>query len=97
MTDEAYRQHEEARCKVKQRFRSAQAATGAARFKEVRTGFPLFIYRCPCCGGWHLTKNDKKAYDLAAFERGLHQAKDAGLISEAEMREAVKAFKRGQG
>lgn len=44
-------------CESKQRYRSAQEAqaTAAACAEHGQTG--LSIYRCPYCGGWHLTSH----------------------------------------
>lgn len=94
MTDEAYRQLQEEKCRAKHRFRSAQIAKAAARYQQDRSGREIFYYKCAVCkGGWHLTSTDPKVRELRAFERALHQAVCAGLLTNAERDHAIRQFR----
>jgi hypothetical protein len=95
-TDDWYRELHEAKCKAKQRFHSAQQAAGAARYKETRTGYPLFYYKCPTCSKFHLTSTDPRIHDFRAFEKEIWKTHTAGLISRAEMDHALEEFKKQQ-
>lgn len=50
-------------CERKRRFelkvKAQVAAIGLMNSprKTIRAKVPLFVYSCPVCGGWHLTKN----------------------------------------
>jgi len=40
-------------CLSKKSFETRERAVGYGRGRD---GFRLFVYRCPHCDGWHLTK-----------------------------------------
>ena len=52
-------------CQSKKRYRSFSSARNSAigSIEEKKQRLPeLFIYRCPICGGWHLSKQNIGAF-----------------------------------
>jgi hypothetical protein len=47
------------KCAAKLRFGSYLAALKTADRRAVAVGTKIFVYRCPSCGGYHLTKNEQ--------------------------------------
>lgn len=47
----------ECKCSWKRRFESERIARVRAAEAEAVAGQPIYVYRCPICKGWHLTKN----------------------------------------
>ena len=54
------------KCKAKRRFADEATARAHAMLaiEEVRNRVELWIYRCPHCGGWHLTHKKQGRRDL---------------------------------
>lgn len=45
-------------CTLKKRFDSFGDADTARWCLEAQEEYPIFVYDCRYCGGWHLTKNE---------------------------------------
>ena len=43
-------------------YASAAQAQKEVQERYFEAGVTLFVYRCPWCGKWHLTKSDPNAY-----------------------------------
>lgn len=44
------------KCSVKRAFESERIARRAADAREAEIMEPLFVYRCPHCKDWHMTR-----------------------------------------
>lgn len=49
-------------CLQKRRFEAEADARRVGRIRVQEIGFPLFVYRCAVCGGYHLTKRTLSEY-----------------------------------
>ena len=54
------RKEQYSQCIKKQRYASKSAASIAAKKCESKRGYPLRVYFCEMCGGWHITKKEKR-------------------------------------
>lgn len=92
MTDEAYRRHQEDRCRSKERFRTAQKAANARDYQFSRHGVLMAIYRCSVCHWFHLTSRSQADYDYREFEKAMMQAHREGLLTREEVAAGLKGF-----
>ena len=42
-------------CAKKNRYPTMETAEMVAERRTMTSGMPLRVYRCPCCGGYHIT------------------------------------------
>lgn len=47
-------------CLKKRRFDTQEAAQATATYVYKTSELKLNVYKCPVCGGWHLTHNNKR-------------------------------------
>lgn len=50
------------RCRRKQRYENRLDAQVAQAKAHTREGFPIYVYFCRHCKGYHLTKQDQQKY-----------------------------------
>ena len=46
-------------CLRKKKYRSEYIANSVARQAKEKRGVTLYVYSCPICGYWHLTKKER--------------------------------------
>lgn len=46
-------------CSKKVRYQEAGEARGVLNRRQSLETVPLFLYRCPACDGWHITKMEQ--------------------------------------
>lgn len=54
-------------CHAKRRYADEHAARAVGIECMAESTYPLYIYRCPCCKGWHLTKQEQPPYFAADY------------------------------
>lgn len=48
-------------CSGKRRFSSAEEAEGIRRYLQFKEHYPMGVYRCPFCGGYHRAMRQKSS------------------------------------
>lgn len=54
-------------CHSKRRYADEHAARAVGIECMAGGAQPLYTYRCPCCKGWHLTKQEQPPYFAAGY------------------------------
>ena len=84
-------------CSDKMSYRShAEAEAAGRRRLELRDERKLWVYRCPQCGLWHLTKAEKSPTISARLSPVLPEGKSENLSQSLTLGDLLAKFKDGQ-